>query len=348
MPSSTTYAVMLTLAFVVLNNLYNSSSNLGDTNGGLSFTKSTQTKPVAESRLQRLARYSQRYNYKSPASYINHTERTELCGTGPDFKKYWTRSQRERSGDNEDHDIYDLFFKNDLDEFGNHIRGQGVVEMGAYDGIQQSNSRFFEVCLGWDALLVEGMPKTYEKLVFNRPNAHRFNYAPSCSEEDDVKNKTVAFDNYPMTNAGLSSIKTSYSVKNWTVDVACGSMTNVLLDIFPHGHVTFFSLDVEGAEPLIVGNIDFGRVFIEIMIVEHSNNFCHANNCESRDQFRKIMDDNGYIRFTRGVKKSDLFIHPLSRHLKSALNVDELKTEYERFVMNRDYGVNEIPKNAIW
>ena len=77
------------------------------------------------------------------------------------------------------------------------------MELGAYNGIQESNSRFFDVCLGWEALLIEGMPTTYKKLVGNRPNAHRFNFAPSCSEKDDAADATVKFDNYEMTNAGV-------------------------------------------------------------------------------------------------------------------------------------------------
>ena len=89
------------------------------------------------------------------------------------------------------------------------------------------------------------------------------------------------------------------------VDVPCGSLTKGLLDIFPNGHVSFFSLDIEGAEPLVVGNIDFDKVFIEVMMIENRNNFCAAK-CESRDKFRKIMQDAGYERFNP-VKKSDLF-----------------------------------------
>lgn len=134
------------------------------------------------------------------------------------------------------------------------------------------------------------------------------------------------------------------------MDVPCGSLTDVLLDVFPHGHVTLFSLDVEGSEPLIVEHIDFERVFIEIMIIEHNNNFCKPRGrCQSRDEFRKIMDENGYIRFTKGVSKSDLFIHPESKHyLNMALEKREhFRQEYERFVANKE-GSNEIPVHATW
>mmetsp|Transcript_22468 Transcript_22468/g.33204 ORF Transcript_22468/g.33204 Transcript_22468/m.33204 type:complete len:93 (+) Transcript_22468:375-653(+) len=76
--------------------------------------------------------------------------------------------------------------------------------MGAYTGKQLSNSRFFDVCLGWDNLLIECMPQTYEQLLVNRPQAHHMNYAPYCTEAQEMENKIVKFDNYPMANAGVS------------------------------------------------------------------------------------------------------------------------------------------------
>ena len=122
-----------------------------------------------------------------------------------------------------------------------------------------------------------------------------------------------------MTNGGLAdgSVTTAYTAKNWTIDVACGSLTKVLLDVFLNGHVSFFSLDVEGTEPLVAGNaLDFDRVFIEIMMIENRNNFCKAN-CKSRDEFCKIILDAGYVMFYQMVEKSDVFIHPLSKHLET-------------------------------
>ena len=54
------------------------------------------------------------------------------------------------------------------------------VELGAFDGHEESNTRFFDECLHWDGLLIEGNPEIYRKLERNRPHAHRFFGAPSC------------------------------------------------------------------------------------------------------------------------------------------------------------------------
>ena len=42
-----------------------------------------------------------------------------------------------------------------------------IVELGAYNGIQESNSRFYDLCLGWASLLIEGMSKTFDLLIQN-------------------------------------------------------------------------------------------------------------------------------------------------------------------------------------
>ena len=272
---------------------------------------------AAASRLERMEMYQKRYKYLPPSPYTNHTQRDVLCGTSPNFETYFSKDEFQRSANDEDKTIYNLLFKDDDDGNGKGIKGS-VVEMGAYNGIRESNSRFFDVCLGWETMLVEGNPSLWDEVTSSRPHAHRFSYAPSCSEEDEIVNKTIKFDITPWTNGGLAdgSVTTAYTWnKNNTVDVPCGSLTKVLLDIFPNGHVTFFSLDVEGAEPLILGNLDFDKVFIEVMMIENRNNFCQAK-CESRDKFRKIMQDAGYKRFSP-VRNSDLFIHPLSKHLQT-------------------------------
>jgi hypothetical protein len=42
------------------------------------------------------------------------------------------------------------------------------VELGAFQGRAESNSAFFDLCLGWKGLLIEGNPAHYSKLVQNR------------------------------------------------------------------------------------------------------------------------------------------------------------------------------------
>lgn len=110
-----------------------------------------------------MARYKETYQYHPPSSYKNDSERDSSCGTHPTYEKYFSSSEKSRSANNEDKTLYNLFFKDDLSRRGT------MVELGAYNGIQESNSRFYDLCLGWDTLLIEGMSKTFDLLIQNRP-----------------------------------------------------------------------------------------------------------------------------------------------------------------------------------
>ena len=64
-----------------------------------------------------------------------------------------------------------------------------VLEMGAVNGIAESNSRFFETCLGWRSVLVEPSAKNFEQIPRNRPNATSF-HAAVCETARTVRLST--------------------------------------------------------------------------------------------------------------------------------------------------------------
>ena len=99
-----------------------------------------------------------------------------LCNVDqvPNYTEFFGLSSKFRSANNEDKWIYENFFK---DTKAAAIKGT-FVEIGGFNGMDESNSRFFENCLGWEGLLVEGQPENYEKLRNNRPLSHKMSFAP--------------------------------------------------------------------------------------------------------------------------------------------------------------------------
>ena len=178
--------------------------------------------------------------------------------------------------------------------------------------MQESNSRFFEVCLGWKGLLVEGQPDNYRGVLRDRPLAHKMSFAPSCNAEYEKVNKTVQFAIYPMTNSGLKGHAKTYDAKPH-IDVPCGPFTPVLEDIFAFSNkrINFFSLDVEGSENLVLETIDFSKVMIDVMMIEIQNNHCKKE-CEVREQVRQKMSTEGYLRYEALIPKSDIYVHQKS------------------------------------
>jgi len=227
------------------------------------------------------------------------------CGISPTFEKFFELDISSRSANNEDNFIYNTFFKDrPMDDIGTYI------ELGAFDGMKESNTHFFDSCLGWEGILIEGNPRKYDMLLKNRPNAHRLNFAPSCQETGS----SIPFYATLYTNAGIPSHAKAYD--NTTVqkvDVPCGPLGPVLETIIEKKHVDFFSLDVEGAELLILDTIDFETVQIDILMIEIVNNYCKKKeDCKVRNDVRAKMEELGFARHEDIVPKSDVYVHPKS------------------------------------
>lgn len=92
----------------------------------------------------------------------------------------------------------------------------------------------------------------------------------------------MSFHDFPFTNTGIDGNATYKDLR--MADVPCGRLTLVLQDLLD-GRITFFSLDVEVAEQLVLAQIYFTAVFVEVLMVESYNNFCQEE-CPARDRVR--------------------------------------------------------------
>jgi hypothetical protein len=246
----------------------------------------------------RLQYFKRRYGYirPSPRSSKKHPN----CTKGGNGAWEWFHLDlNERSRALEDYTIYEWFFKN--------FRRKGTyVELGAYNGKAESNSRFFDECLGWTGLLIEGNPRMRHRIIKNRPHAHKMFFAPSCLHEGE--NDTIKFHAMPFANVGQEGVAKDY-IGRQGVDVPCGPLSPVLETVFK-GHVNFFSLDVEGAEALVLRTVDWSKVKVDVLIAESINTHCLGKRCKSRQEVRDIMHKAGYKLYIDGVYLSDLFVHP--------------------------------------
>jgi FkbM family methyltransferase len=264
----------------------------------------------------------ERFDHHPPQPRTS-TAHAAVCGSAPDYAPWFAQNMTQRSANNEDSIIYKTFFK-DHPPVTADDTPYTYLELGAYNGRQESNSRFFDLCLGWKGILVEANPHpvVWDQLVHNRPTAHRFHLAASCSTADALEhNASVPFHKVMWTNAAQSKGTTNAYQGGKTVDVPCGSLTPLIRD-FLGGRVTFLSLDVEGAEPLVLQHVDFSELMVDVVMIENRNNFC-GDVCPSRDAYRAIMEAAGYLR-PKGrqvVPKSDLYVHPQSPFAKYVVGV---------------------------
>jgi hypothetical protein len=177
----------------------------------------------------RFESYRTRYQYVAPVA--RNGDLLDICGTGPTFEKWFQQTGKERSRVDEDARVFEYFFLNDTNN-----KQRTYLELGAFDGIQESNSRFFDECLGWEGLLVEANPHMYDQIRRNRPHAHRMFFAPSCNGHDARHNKTIRFHSSIHTSAGQADLVDS---KDVTVEVPCGPLTPVVMDLFSPAVIDF-------------------------------------------------------------------------------------------------------------
>ena len=137
------------------------------------------------------------------------------------------------------------------------------VELGAFTGIALSNTLLLERCFGWRGLLIEANPSNYASLVrANRTATTR--HSAVCSPRG-MLNVTVsghAVSGSPVTMA--SSFLERWSRRNrpeQQVAVPCQPLAS-LMDEAGLRTASFLSLDVEGAEAMVLQAADLTRFLV--------------------------------------------------------------------------------------
>lgn len=153
------------------------------------------------------------------------------------------------------------------------------VELGAFDGLDQSNTAWLEANRGWRGVLVEAIPDTYDQCRRNRPLA-------------DVANCACVALDYPqatveMIYSGLMSIvrgarsseeaddewvalgEQLQEITRYDCIVPARTLTSVL-DEYGLRYIDLLSLDVEGYELEVMQGLDLDRFRPRHILVEES------------------------------------------------------------------------------
>jgi FkbM family methyltransferase len=142
------------------------------------------------------------------------------------------------------------------------------IEVGANDGITQSNTLLLEQTKNWKGILIEPSTNVFEKCVKNRPNSKCYNCA-LVAEESTIFIKGDFFGSL------MSSVDGGRLNSKNLVYVKSRTLTSIL-DECNINKIDFFSLDVEGYELDILKGLDMNKykpIYVLIEIYEkHKEN----------------------------------------------------------------------------
>jgi FkbM family methyltransferase len=136
------------------------------------------------------------------------------------------------------------------------------IELGANNGVFQSNTKWLEDDLGWSGILIEPSISGYNSCLNVRRNNKIFNCA--CVSFDHKEDNVMGdFDGHAMCSVNgdrLNNKKSLLHVKARTLQS--------IIEECGYGEIDFLSLDVEGYELEVLKGIDFKKQKIKHILIE--------------------------------------------------------------------------------
>ena len=178
------------------------------------------------------------------------------------------------------------------------------VELGANNGISQSNTFKLQKVWNWSGLLIEPSPIRYAECVANRSFANKpqircaacvpFDYSEKFVEIDYVDLMSVArgLDVTDMNASAHADLGEQFldSALRHTYGALARTLTSLLDEVNAPLSFDLLSLDVEGNEHAVLKGLDFNRYQPKWILVE-VRQVDHLISC--------LLESNGYIEYKR-------------------------------------------------
>jgi FkbM family methyltransferase len=185
--------------------------------------------------------------------------------------------------------------------------GGYFVELGANDGVTQSNSLYFEKHRGWRGVLVEPAPHKFLQCRKNRGRGTSVFCAACVSFDYSDEFVRIIYSNLmstpidlesdiadPLAHAerGGSFLKSQESI--FEFGAVAKTLNSLLIEASAPKLVDFLSLDVEGAEIEVLKGIDHREFRFRYILVE----------CRDIPKLKSYLEQAGY-RFVEKFSEQD-------------------------------------------
>ena len=183
------------------------------------------------------------------------------------------------------------------------------VELGANDGVRQSNTLYFEKNLDWNGVLVEPIKKKYLKCLKFRSNKNYF-FNNACVSFNYKDNKIKMIYSDLMSSISGKEIYNKVDAKKHAYDgkqylnknedieevwVDTKTLNNIFEEINAPKLMDFLSLDVEGSEIEVLNGINFLTYNFKFILIESRDD----------EEIKKYLINKKY-NFLEKISKRDL------------------------------------------
>jgi FkbM family methyltransferase len=156
----------------------------------------------------------------------------------------------------------------------NKFKKNGIfIDIGAFDGVQTSNTYTLEKYFDWSGICIEANQEAYNQLKENRQSIN-------------IYGAITDYDGY------ISFYGDKISLNG--IQTPCFKLNSVLEQNFKNTiEIDYLSLDVEGHEYTILDNIDFKTWKIKYITVEHN---LYMNGPGNKNKIFELLTSKGYTR----------------------------------------------------
>ncbi len=144
------------------------------------------------------------------------------------------------------------------------------LELGAGDGVDLSNTYYFEKVLGWDGICIEAVENNYKKLINNRTCVCLNECVSSGNDEEyfveaDLLGGLLKF--FALDRAKRVNEECPHAE---IVTKQCTTLRKILDKYCHRKQIDYFSLDTEGSELELLLSFPFDDYRILWLTVEHN------------------------------------------------------------------------------
>jgi FkbM family methyltransferase len=154
------------------------------------------------------------------------------------------------------------------------------IECGAFDGVTESCTYFFNKNKGWTTFNIEAVPNIFKKLQQNRTDSKSININVALSSEDcqqiirNYKHPSLGYDwgnasiNHTPTHRNqLEQLSGNQFIEH---PVKCITYKSLIKE-YNIDHLDLFVLDVEGHETSVLRGMQGCDVLPSVFVIEHGH-----------------------------------------------------------------------------